>query len=155
MSYHIYLDQITTSSAHLLSTTEEGGEDDEAWRRTLVQPVAIPDLDHVSVRTRLKNGQQNGQRSRSEEVMRPDGSVARELRDEIARRIRDLPQQQDPIVADADDMRERDGQRKREGRHKSFRRRRDRSRAPSSVSADDSESESRQLTTRKVSTTKA
>ena len=73
----IFLDQISTI-AH------EPIEENEAWRNNLIQAVTIPDIDHLSLKTKLT--------SRNKiPICCPDGSMTRELRNQIERQVRRIP----------------------------------------------------------------
>jgi len=115
---HIFLDHIsTTAHVPLLQDGISSTEDAELWRKTLVQPVAIPDLSHLNVRTTLSSysrheeegGRNNGRVFNSAEpVLRPDGSVAGEFQKQIWKQMQDIPR---VLVVDEKDIRWRDEKR--------------------------------------------
>mmetsp|Transcript_7989 Transcript_7989/g.9794 ORF Transcript_7989/g.9794 Transcript_7989/m.9794 type:complete len:140 (-) Transcript_7989:2033-2452(-) len=79
-----FLDQISSSPHFPLVATGE-------WHRALIQPVAIPDMSHVDIKTVRDN---------SNDIWRPDGSVSRLLREEIVRRVRDMMRRDADAVSD-------------------------------------------------------
>ncbi|CAM9586544.1 unnamed protein product, partial [Discosporangium mesarthrocarpum] len=71
-------------------------EDDAAWRRTAIQPMPIPDLSHIGIRTAFSHGL---------EVFTGDGSMTEIFRTSIRDTVRDLPRRS---FGDSRDMKARD-----------------------------------------------
>ena len=100
----VFLDQIS-SFAHL---PEDSSSKHETWRNALVQPVRIPDIEHVHVSTKILSPGQ-------ESLWYPDGSIALELREQVLRQVQLTVQD---INVDFDDVRIRDLQRKKQRKKK-------------------------------------
>ena len=85
---HVFLDHINTSICIPWGEKIE----DEAWRHTLVQPIKIPNLDHVGVKNTLleddiKNNGMNTTVFHTKAVMQPDGSVSSDLKQNISKQV--------------------------------------------------------------------
>jgi hypothetical protein len=97
-----FLDQIS-SFAHIL---EDGRYENESWRNTLVQPVQLPDFEHVQVSTRLLTTAPAGNDDDGNaSLWYPDGSVALQLREQISKQVQLTVED---VNVDHDDVRIRD-----------------------------------------------
>ena len=74
----IFLDQISTT-ANLTKDEDDNVSNDEHWRKSLVQTVTIPDLEHLEIRSKYVRS--------SEAVWRPDGSTSKELQEQIRNHV--------------------------------------------------------------------
>ena len=118
----VFLDQIS-NFAHL---PEDAKSKEESWRNTLVQPVRIPDIEHIHVKTSLlttlKRTKVENHHDKDKNIdmccsslWYPDGSVALELREQISRQVQLTVCD---VNVDHDDVQIRDMQRKKRRKKK-------------------------------------
>ena len=88
----IFLDQISTT-ANLTKDEDENVSNDEQWRKSIVQTVTIPDLEHLEIRSKHVRS--------SEAVWRPDGSVSKELQEQIRHHVETFSSE---LVIDKEDL---------------------------------------------------
>ena len=74
----VFLDQIS----NFARLPEDGRSKSESWRYMMVQPVRLPDIEHIHVSMNLSTSA-----GKNVSLWYPDGSVALELREQISRQV--------------------------------------------------------------------
>jgi len=96
---YIFLDHIRTTLQDNPSH-QENNPLEENWRSTLIQPIKIPDLEHLTVKHSIF--------APHEEIWRPDGSISRAFRDQILNHVTASYMLPSSTFKDEKDMKNRD-----------------------------------------------